>query len=365
MSIQVYAPFGDYFSFANVSRAISNELSRKRFDVTIFGINSFSPRYVDVIADVNFRNTADIGIVVGYPEIAPGWLSGHSFKILVTVCETDRIPPSWVDACNVCDLVVVPSKWCREAFIRSGVRTTVLIVQHGIYSDICNDARQTKAREGFLHVSGSLTFAARKGTTKLLRAYKRIVDEGLTKDTLFLQMPNVPGLRKVIEELDLVDDTFILSDDLGYGPWAMANELRGYRAVVQPSRAEGFGLVPLEARAVGTPAIITNDTGHTEHFAKDVDTQIRTVRPMTLLDTQSNPLGFAPLVTEDDVYDGLVRFLAAEEECVENAERWANTSARNWDWSSVLNTFVGEIKQVDKKKNGVTLGGSAGLRGTE
>ena len=119
--IQCYGKWDDYNSFAGVARAIINELVKKRYDVTIFGVDSKFPKYVDVRADVGLRMSAPIGVYIGYPEPSIGYLHGHSVKVLVTVCETDKIPSSWVEACNLTDLVVVPSQWCYEAFKKSGV----------------------------------------------------------------------------------------------------------------------------------------------------------------------------------------------------------------------------------------------------
>ena len=47
----------------------------------------------------------------------------------------------------------------------------------------------------------------------------------------------------------------------------MASYLGGFDLVCQPSRAEGFGLVPLEARACGVPVAATLCTGHADHMA--------------------------------------------------------------------------------------------------
>ena len=356
---QLYGKFGDYLSFANVSRAIANELVRKRFDVTIFSINSLYPKYVDVYADVGLRTSDPIGICVSYPESSSGWLEGHAFKVLVTVCETDRIPQSWVASCNFCDLVVVPSQWCYDAFVRSGVKTPVLIVRHGIYANVAQEIRALPKRNDYLlHVSGSLSFAARKGTSKLLRAYKE-ADENHLMPPLWLKMPNTSGVKQVIDSLELGEKIKLLPDD-SLSPREMYTLCRNAVAIVQPSRAEGFGIVPLEGRCVGTQAIITNTTGHAEHYVEGVDNLIPSKFPMAPLETQANPVGSAPRVREQSIYDNIIK--SVSKSSMGAVQKWAEDHAEEWDWSRVLTPLVRELK-LHKTKKGVKLGGGASLRG--
>ena len=367
--IQAYGLFNDYNSIASVGRAIVNELIKKHIDVTVYSTNTMQHVYKDIRADVALRNSAPIGLYIGYPENGPGWLEGHAFKIMVTVCETDRIPQSWVDACNFCDLVVVPSQWCYNAFKNSGVTKKILKVNHGIYSEIARQTRALPKGSGkyFLHVSGSLSFAARKGTSKLLRAYRRLVD--VYKDftpKLYLKMPNTEGVVQAIELLNLKEHTVLLPD-ASLSPIDMYSLQRNALAVVQPSRAEGFGIVPLESRAVGTPIIMTNDTGHCEHCVTGVDLVVPTSRLYSLLETQANPVGSAPNVAEEDIYTTMVRVLSCVDQVTLETTSWANKFSEIWDWSNVLTPLVREIKSIapEYKKQGVKLGGAASLRGTE
>lgn len=372
MSIQVYGQFHDYCSFSTVSRAIVNELVRKRFDVTIFGVNSLSPQYFGVRADVGLRNTANTGIFIGYPEGSIGWLFGHANKVLVTVCETDRIPQSWVDACNFADLVIVPSRWCEDAFKRSGVFKPTLIVHHGIYAETATFVRETIKKDSdsdiskqyLLHVSGSLTFAARKGTSKLLRVFKRISDiRGDLCPKLYLKMPNTSGVKRALDSLDLGSKVTLLTDQ-SLSPIDMYTLCRKALAVVQPSRAEGFGIVPLEARSVGTPVILTNVTGHAEHFADGVDTLVPATDLNYPLETQANPVGGAPVFTEDALYKVVNTFLDKVEWANADVSSWANSHAARFNWQEVLTPLVRRLKLSHETRR-TKLGGNSSLRGLE
>lgn len=365
MSVQIYGHFKDYLSFSNVSRAIANELYKKRFDVTIYDVASLYPKYINTYPDVGFRMTAHIGIYIGYPELSIEWLHGHAVKVLITVCETDRIPQSWVDACNKADLIVVPSQWCYDAFKNSGVKKQILIVKHGVYAETLKKVRRQSLKyynfPGFTHVSGSLSFAARKGTSKLLRVYKRLYEENDKIPVLFLKVPKTKGFIKILEHLNCKNiRTFY--DEGSLSPHVMAYELRNSLTVIQPSRAEGFGLVPLEARCVGTPTIITNCAGHQEHFVENVDVLISTgsLRP---LQTQANAVGAAPLLNEDMIYNGIKTFLENKEYYQNVTKKWADDHTDEWDWSRVLTPLIKELKSIRAPKHKVRLGSS--LRGLE
>ncbi len=54
--------------------------------------------------------------------------------------EADKIPQSWVSACNNnVDLVIVPSNFVKNTFISSGVTTRVEVVEEGVNTDLFNE----------------------------------------------------------------------------------------------------------------------------------------------------------------------------------------------------------------------------------
>lgn len=362
MSVQIYGQFSDHGSFSNVSRAITDELLRRHFDVTVYGIGSLNPTYVNMRASVVLRSSTQIGICVSYPEVAPSWLQGHKVKVLVTVCETDQIPQSWVKACNDCDLIVVPSEWCREAFKNSGVRPRILVVNHGVSTDLLGPAVSTLNEPlRFLHVSGSLSFSARKGTAKLFRAWKRLAEEfGPTTPKLLLKMHNTEGTQLALDSAGIRDYVELLPQP-SLSPMEMGQLLRSVDGTIQPSRAEGFGLLPLESRCVGTPNLMTAVTGHADHFSTLVDCVIPT-GPPKLLETQGNSIGKAPTLKTEDVFQAVKRFISNIEYAKKVTMQWSKLNAKNWTWQRVLTPLMRELKLCDVRER-MALGGHAGLRG--
>lgn len=370
MSIQVYGSTHDFASFSNVTRALARELRRHRADAQVYPVGALpggAEWHVEEVAlPVGLDGGARVGVYVGYPESSAGWLNGHAERVLMTVCETDRIPDTWVEACNAATLVVVPSEWCRAAFLASGVQTPVEVVRHGVWPlepagrPWMVPAPDPAKELVFLHVSGALTFAERKGTAQLLRAFRAFVDEHENAH-LLLKMPHTEGVRRAIVEAGL-EHRATLVEERSYEPYEMAGLYRRVHAVVQPSRAEGFGLVPLEARAVGTPVLVTHCTGHLEH-AHNSDVVVVHGRSEPL-ETQANPVGAAPTVSVSAVKGALDTLVAS----LYNRRRLSLENAkcgdfRKWQWQCVLASFVAQLKSRDGRRH-VRLGGSAGLRGT-
>lgn len=363
MSIQVYGHFSDYGSFANVSRAMVRVLKRRGLSGQVFHIHTLTPSYHDVAWPVGFQSAAPVGIFIGYPEASVGYLKGHQHKVLVTVCESSKIPPTWVEAANQATLVVVPSMFCETTFKTSGVKTRILVAPHGIddlapYVEVASEPRQGTR---LLHVSGALSFPQRKGTSQLLLAMRKIHAEH-PEVALHLRMHRTPGVERAIERLSL-QGIVLIDEEPCIGPIAMTRHLMGFDAVVQPSRGEGFGIVPVEARCAGVPVVMTTVTGHAMHFVPGVDIPIATPGSWEPLATQGNDYGLCPPLDVGHVATGLQTLLQDLPAWQTRAREWASRHAVEWTWSRVLGPFTKQIASMTKDAPPSRFGQEAGLRG--
>jgi glycosyltransferase involved in cell wall biosynthesis len=115
-----------------------------------------------------------------------------------------------------------------------------------------------------LHMTSSN--GERKGTRELLDAWKPFAERH--PEARLLVVAPTEGLARHqswVRSRELDSVKVVASGALGAGV-RLAERMACFNLVCQPSRGEGFGLVPLEARALGVPVAATGCTGHSEHF---------------------------------------------------------------------------------------------------
>lgn len=345
-AVAVYGVWDDFMSVANVSRAICNELKRNHIRFTIMGHGQIIPTYVDAPWPISLNSRAPVGIYIGYPQPAPNYLKGHEIKILVSVCETNVIPAEWVQAASQMDYVFVPSRFCQQVFIDSGVkRPKVIVLPHGVHHTTALDVGMDRGVQ-LLHVTGAVSFPHRKSTPNLIKAWKN-VEKDFPTAYLHLKMFREPRLMAFIDAVGIKN--FVVNDTPSYTPNQMCSYLSGFDAIVQPSRGEGFGIVPLEARCLGIPTIITSVSGHSEHFAPGVDVLVET-GPYKPLVTQGNADGFAPTVEAEHIEAALRTFLEDIDGHKARTRVWAERFSNAWKWRNTLKPLIGLVKPLARRR---------------
>jgi glycosyltransferase involved in cell wall biosynthesis len=206
-------------------------------------------------------------LVFSFPE----WLTvvpRHERTVGYHVCDLDKVPAHWAPCMNdFADLVLTPSSWCAEVFRSCGVEVPIEVVPHGVdkaFGEV--EPLELEDKEPFivLHFC-SAKEPARKGTPELLQAWgNAMAGEGLQSGKHRLQVvsafPKEHG--RLVYDIPGVD--LIVAQE--FPPELQALRYRSAHLVAQPSRAEGFGCIPLEALATGTPVLATGCTGHAEYM---------------------------------------------------------------------------------------------------
>lgn len=350
--IQVYGRFDGYWSHAQVSRGLVFGLHQNGLrDLQICNV-AHQGGYEGLSEPVEqggYGLSVDSGIshapiglwVGGYPPQLGGWLEEHPVRVALFIAESSTIPRSWAQIANKCHIVVVPSEWTRGAYLRAGVDADRLtVVPHGIHPlyQWAEAQRPAHSPQRMLHVCGSASFPQRKGTPQLIEAWRKIFPAGEVE----LHIRMMPGGREV--------EDLVLGGAPGVHVDHDVNALRpdqmialqcggGFCACVQPSRAEAFGLVPVEARAVGLPVIATACAGHAEHAGpRDIVVEHRQEATIRV---NGIPNGTAPQVTVDDVALALERWRSRRPTLERDPEY-----ARKWQWHMVTQKLAGRLRQL-------------------
>lgn len=349
--IHIYGSWTDFLSISTVSRAVTTELSKARIPFTVRNVHSMSMTYTGVDSRlVSPFSKSPVAMFIGYPPAAPGWLKFHDHKIIYMMCETDRIPKEWVSVVNEFDQVYVPSGFCEAVLKECNVKVPVKVVHHGVHGVMQSVRTEFAAKPlKLLHVSGALSFPERKGTGALIKAVSLINLERPGSLQLELLTHDSKHLRDYLAQMGMPEGTFkIWQPEGGLAPAQMIEYLKQFAAVVQPSRGEGFGIVPLEARCLGIPAILTDVTGHKDHFAHGVDIAVPT-EGWTKMETQANEVGYAPLIGPGGIKTALETFMANPGQHATNTAKWASQHSREWTWEARLRPLVLDFKELARK----------------
>lgn len=183
------------------------------------------------------------------PEL-PGRVWGASMY------EADRIPPEWVENIEAtCERLFVPCEHNKDVFAGSGVTIPIHVVGYGVSS--AEFPLYPPAKH-----NGTYTFLAlgdrgsRKGIATTWGAFYeafpidkypnvRLIVKTRKGAFPYLDASNFDGrVRFWKEDVDNIDDVWMQAD-----------------CFVFPSYAEGWGLPPREAVAMGVPTIVPRHTG--------------------------------------------------------------------------------------------------------
>jgi glycosyltransferase involved in cell wall biosynthesis len=188
-------------------------------------------------------------IPIRFPEYAkPGQNTAHLRRIETAVA--------------LADAVIVNSAITRDTLLphldRTGRRTPVVVAPFGTdLPDLPEESATPPERPYFVYVS---TIEARKNHLLLLNLWRDMAAtlgpeapllvligaRGWESENVFDMLDRCPGVRDLVIEHSALPDA------------EMARLLRGARAVLLPSFAEGFGFPLIEGMALGTPALCSD-----------------------------------------------------------------------------------------------------------
>lgn len=265
--------------------------------------------------------------------------------------------------------LIAPSQWALETLTaaakRAGAVLPISLWPHGVTSDFApSEAAYEEAlaayKLGRFHVAHLASEPARKGTAELLAAWCEAVEAGeLGPKPMLRLVADAPeasfrsiaagASAKVLESIVWTKARVNLSP-------AMAPKFyRAHHVICQPSRGEGFSLVPLESRACGVPIVITGCTGDSEYarwpplppgmLVDEAHTPgVWIVKTGPLAPICDGPDGMAPSLAVSDVRDALGRAYKNWPRLAREAMDLAPELGKAWSWAKTTREWLARVE---------------------
>ena len=302
------------------------------------------------------------------------------YRIGMTIFETDRIPPEWVEPCNSMDEIWVPSEFNVETFSRAGVeRSKLRIIPYSVDTDFfkpVEDRFPLKGDKGFVFLYVCM-FGWRKGVDLLLRAYLEEFsrDEDVMLVLKLSYMDNKTGktipadkdfvLSLVSQNIDISSKSLPEFEVLGE-PLTQKQLRALYNSCdlyISTDRANGWGMPCMEVMAMGKPAATIDWSGSTQ-FMKEHNSLL--IKPTgNLIDVDPRLSG------EHSIYSGhkwaevkvdevrrVMRFAYENRDGLlkDIAKAGMDDIRRNYNLKAVAHKVVEAIQSIDVSPNNSLMG---------
>jgi len=204
-----------------------------------------------------------IGWFHGYPnQISSSGIHVHRRRIAGLQVDGGPAPEEWRRLLRRLTDVYVPSSWC-ERVLRPVLRpdARVLVVPHGLDEPVPVSTVQARERPTALMLStgGPMEYHLRKGLDVAVAATRiagwKLIIRTMGAGAEWIDQQDHAGHVQILRE-------YVTREHL----WALA---RSCSCVLVPSRAEAFGMVPMEALAHGVPVVVAEGTGMDDYLPED------------------------------------------------------------------------------------------------
>lgn len=356
-TIRIYGFTRDYGSYAQVTRGFQEGLIDSGFVpgeeldlVSLEDEQSFDE-------DPSGLPLADVAILTGPPMAAGKLTHGvkHERRLVMVAPNSDKLPERTMHTVNQhATELLSPSAWGARVLERYTDKP-VRVVPHGVSAGFQTRPHSLGALKEqldsfrILHLSS--TDGQRKGTEELCRGFASARKSGVLPkhaQLILLLTPSARGqILDVLSELD-VSDRIVIFGRLGLeggSPEQISELFASVHVVCQPSRGEGFGMVPLEALACGVPVVATDCTGHSEWFTSELAGAVR-IPTGELAPIDDMPGALAPSLSPEHIAEALGTAYDFWQELKHQAMAAAPGISRTWSWKRRLHDFASEIGVV-------------------
>lgn len=232
---------------------IFNELPKFDYTVINMDINNY------------YNNTTEISLFITLPT---SFFKTYSkYNVGYTMFEATKIPPNWIDNCNMMDLILVPCKANIKAFRASGVTVPISIVPIGVDTKLYNpelykstydfEQPQLKNAYKFLIINDG---QPRKNNEIIFKAFNEEFDNEIAENKVCLVVRkhspcygrNIIYINKYIE-----DQHF-------------ASLIQSCDCMVCASSGEAGDIPILTGMSMSKPVIVTKEFVHPDYIEDNV-----------------------------------------------------------------------------------------------
>lgn len=187
--------------------------------------------------------------------------------------ELPQAPAPWLKDAALVDEVWVPSTYVGRAL--AGAKAPVRVVPHPLFLEDYADIQPAPRKAGFQAVTlfDFKSSVARKNPYGALEAFVRAFGDDPTA-RLVIKTQNGARFPKALEALCRAAPANVEVIDAAWPYEQVKGLIAGADVLISLHRAEGFGLTPAEALALGTPVVATDWSGVTDFLDAEVAVMI-------------------------------------------------------------------------------------------
>jgi hypothetical protein len=339
--IRLYGVGRGQASWARVTAGIRGALEERDLLAGFFEIGNIDD---DLDDSLGAGYNAPIGLCIGPPTAAQLMVGhgDHKHRLLMIATNSSWLPDVIMErAAKLVTAFIGTSTWASSVIEKYARERPVYTWPHGV--ERAFEVGPAPLSDTFTALHLASTHLQRKATAELIFGWAEAVRDGGVKGKLRMVVDGPRGyflqpIHGATEGDAELADTYELTTRLGLSVEKMAEYYSQHYLVCQPSRAEGFGLVPIEARACGVPVLATACTGHADHFTEGPGLVI--VPNGADEPVNDGPGAMAPSVDPFDIAEALCRAYRSRGSLLAEARAEAAAFSDFWSWSAVTERFL-------------------------